>query len=172
MEVSPKTTKTWIPMSVDEYRPYVGCQFKTLGDGVQLYRSYASVGGFDIKQSTMKKNKIGEITMKYLVCSRQGFKGSCGNKLKITEEGDGIITKQRQRKTSNRVGCNVKVLKEMKAKLLLDSKGHEQVKGNKSAIEALCGVVALVEIFIKAPVQAKNKGSGKCIKEKIEIAIE
>nr|GMD36077.1 protein FAR1-RELATED SEQUENCE 5-like [Ipomoea batatas] len=54
---------------------------------------------------------IGEITMKYLVCraSRQGFKGCCCNKLKIREEGDDIITKQRRRRTSNRVGCNAKV---------------------------------------------------------------
>nr|GLL44675.1 uncharacterized protein LOC109149913 [Ipomoea trifida] len=198
MAVPPDTPQFWIPDCADENRPYVGQRFKTLDNGVQLYRSYARVGGFDVRQSTVKKNSKGEITMKYLVVSipaqyivprwtqHPTTLPLIDSSPSLYDQNSGVLSAKSHRQELWRAifGCvglvgnstyrmtrMGQVLQEMKAELLSDSNGQEQVMGNKHAIEALCGVVAPSEISIKPPVVAKNKGTGKRIKGKREIAI-
>nr|GMD89662.1 protein FAR1-RELATED SEQUENCE 5-like [Ipomoea batatas] len=51
------------------------------------------------------------------------------------------------------------------------STSNNNVRGNMGTVEAFCGVKRPVSIRIQAPAQAKNKGSGKRIKSKRELAI-
>ncbi|XP_019184311.1 PREDICTED: protein FAR1-RELATED SEQUENCE 5-like [Ipomoea nil] len=64
------------------------------------------------------------------------------------------------------------VLKELSVEFASDGSSTGTAKGNSAAIEALCGVQPPAFITIKAPAQAKNKGSGKRLKSSREIAIE
>nr|GMC77941.1 protein FAR1-RELATED SEQUENCE 5-like [Ipomoea batatas] len=63
-------------------------------------------------------------------------------------------------------------MNELKVEFLNDGSCAGMVKGNTAAIQALCGVSPPQSISIKPPAQAKNKGSGKRIKSKRELAIE
>ncbi|XP_031120798.1 protein FAR1-RELATED SEQUENCE 5-like [Ipomoea triloba] len=109
MEISPGRTKYWVPNCEGASVPHVGLKFKSLEEGVQLYRSYAALSGFDARQSTAKRNREGEITTKYLVCSREGYKGGGVKKHKNGEGEDGGGLIQRRRRPSNRVGCGAKI---------------------------------------------------------------
>lgn len=66
----------------------------------------------------------------------------------------------------------LQVMKDLTAEFLNDGSGSDMVKGNTAAIATLCGVSPPQTISIKPPAQAKNKGSGKRIKSKRELAIE
>ncbi|XP_019153449.1 PREDICTED: uncharacterized protein LOC109149913 [Ipomoea nil] len=74
--------------------------------------------------------------------------------------------------STTRQGRMVQVLKELQAEFASDGTGTEATKGNSAAIQALCVVQPPTTITIKAPAQAKNKGSGKRLKSSREIAIE
>lgn len=87
----------------------VGQKFDTLEDGIQFYKRYAMVVGFDVRQSTVKKSRTGEVDVRYLVCSRQGFKkGALQGAKPICGKDRGPKTTSRRR-TSNRVGCLARV---------------------------------------------------------------
>ncbi|XP_019193895.1 PREDICTED: protein FAR1-RELATED SEQUENCE 5-like [Ipomoea nil] len=66
----------------------------------------------------------------------------------------------------------VSVLKGLTAEFGSDGLTVSPVKGNRAAIQALCGVEPPQSITIQAPPQAKDKGTGKRIKSSREIAIE
>ncbi|XP_019150612.1 PREDICTED: protein FAR1-RELATED SEQUENCE 9-like [Ipomoea nil] len=66
----------------------------------------------------------------------------------------------------------VQVLKELRAEFASDGTTTGATNGNSAAIKTLCGVQPPTNITIKAPAQAKNKGSGKRLKSSREIAIE
>ncbi|XP_019179213.1 PREDICTED: protein FAR1-RELATED SEQUENCE 5-like [Ipomoea nil] len=66
----------------------------------------------------------------------------------------------------------VSILKDLNAEFSSDGLSTNPVKGNRVAIQALCGVEPPESITIKPPAQAKNKGTGKRIKSHREIAIE
>lgn len=69
----------WTPDVADSLRPVVGLQFNTLNEGIQFYMNYGRSGGFDVRHSTVKRDRDGNISMRYLVCSRQGVKGGVGS---------------------------------------------------------------------------------------------
>ncbi|XP_019190591.1 PREDICTED: protein FAR1-RELATED SEQUENCE 9-like [Ipomoea nil] len=66
----------------------------------------------------------------------------------------------------------VSVLKDLTIEFTSDDLTVNHVKGNRTAIQALCGVEPPKRITILAPAQAKNKGTGKRIKSNREMAIE
>ncbi|XP_019193982.1 PREDICTED: uncharacterized protein LOC109187981 [Ipomoea nil] len=66
----------------------------------------------------------------------------------------------------------VSVLKDLTTEFASDGLTVNPVKGNRAAIQALCGVEPPERITILAPTQAKNKGTGKRIKSNREMAIE
>nr|GMD28508.1 protein FAR1-RELATED SEQUENCE 5-like [Ipomoea batatas] len=74
METSLDGTKQWLPQASPEQTPYVGQQFKTAEEGILFYQEYAKAAGFDVRHSTMRKTRNGEVAIKYMVCSREGFK--------------------------------------------------------------------------------------------------
>ncbi|XP_019160898.1 PREDICTED: protein FAR1-RELATED SEQUENCE 5-like [Ipomoea nil] len=66
----------------------------------------------------------------------------------------------------------LQVLKDLRAEFLSDGMSVAPPKGNSAAIAALCGVERPMSITILAPVQAKNKGTGKRIKSQRELVVE
>nr|GMC88986.1 protein FAR1-RELATED SEQUENCE 5-like [Ipomoea batatas] len=74
METSLDGTKQWLPQASPEQTPYVGQKFKTAEEGILFYQEYAKAAGFDVRHSTMRKTRNGEVAIKYMVCSREGFK--------------------------------------------------------------------------------------------------
>nr|GMD07451.1 protein FAR1-RELATED SEQUENCE 5-like [Ipomoea batatas] len=64
------------------------------------------------------------------------------------------------------------LLREHKKALMLDRGPTEQSRKNIEIVEELCGTVTQVDVCIRPHIVAKNKGSGKRIKGKMEITIE
>nr|GLL16888.1 protein FAR1-RELATED SEQUENCE 5-like [Ipomoea trifida] len=109
----------WTPIVEATVRPTIGLRFKTLSEGVEFYLSYGRAGDFDVRHSTMKRDRDGEVNMRYLVCSRQGAKGGGSSGPPIIP-GDGGHVKQRRRRTSNRVECLAKVSEKAGGELAKD----------------------------------------------------
>nr|GMD17547.1 protein FAR1-RELATED SEQUENCE 5-like [Ipomoea batatas] len=107
MEISPDGTKLWIPNANPEETPYIGQKFQTVEEGVEFYKAYAKAVGFDVRHSTMRKTRTGEVAIKYMVCSREGFKPKV--KEKNSEKGVCTETKKRRR-VSKRVGCKARIV--------------------------------------------------------------
>nr|GLL21910.1 protein FAR1-RELATED SEQUENCE 5-like [Ipomoea trifida] len=74
--------------------------------------------------------------------------------------------------SESRMSRMLQVLKELRQEFLIDGTSSSHDKGHSVAIQALCGVQPPTTIRIKAPAKAKNKGSGKRMKSKRELAIE
>nr|GMD39512.1 protein FAR1-RELATED SEQUENCE 5-like [Ipomoea batatas] len=109
MSVTFRADQSWTPTVDAKLLPEVGQHFSTLAQGVTFYTEYANAGGFDVRLSTMKRDRDGAIIMRYLVCSRQGVRG--GGKRIVNQDGKagGAINKQRRRRVSKRVECNAKI---------------------------------------------------------------
>ncbi|XP_024992191.1 protein FAR1-RELATED SEQUENCE 5-like [Cynara cardunculus var. scolymus] len=56
-----------IPSVPSEFQPVVGSIFGSLEDGIEMYRRYADIAGFDIRLSTQKTRKGGIVKLKYVV---------------------------------------------------------------------------------------------------------
>nr|GMD29309.1 protein FAR1-RELATED SEQUENCE 5-like [Ipomoea batatas] len=62
-----------IPDCDESIKPLLGQQFSTLDEGVGYYKEYAAFVGFDVRSSTVKRNRYGDVELKYLLCSREGY---------------------------------------------------------------------------------------------------
>nr|GMD76867.1 protein FAR1-RELATED SEQUENCE 5-like [Ipomoea batatas] len=62
-----------IPDCDERIKPYLGQHFQTLDEGVRYYKEYTAFVGFDVRGSTMKNNRYGDVEVKYLLCSREGY---------------------------------------------------------------------------------------------------
>nr|GMD81056.1 protein FAR1-RELATED SEQUENCE 5-like [Ipomoea batatas] len=107
MEISPNGAKQWIPTATPEETPYTGQKFKTVDEGIEFYKAYAKAVGFDVRHGTMRKTRGGEVGIKYMVCSREGFKPTV--KEKNSQKGVCTETKKRRR-VSKRVGCKARIV--------------------------------------------------------------
>ncbi|XP_019193885.1 PREDICTED: protein FAR1-RELATED SEQUENCE 5-like [Ipomoea nil] len=87
--------------------PAVGRVFNTLNEGIQHYTNYARIMGFDVRCSSVKRDRAGVIYSRYLVCSRQGVKGG-GTTLHARVDG-GEAKRERRRRLSNRVNCGARI---------------------------------------------------------------
>nr|GMD87855.1 protein FAR1-RELATED SEQUENCE 5-like [Ipomoea batatas] len=67
MGVTFETHKTWTPTVDTVLLPAVGQRFSTLEAGIQFYMEYGIAGGFDVRHSTLKRDREGAITMRFLV---------------------------------------------------------------------------------------------------------
>ncbi|XP_031106878.1 protein FAR1-RELATED SEQUENCE 5-like [Ipomoea triloba] len=97
MEISPGMTKYWRPICANSLKPHVGQQFDSLDSAFGFFKQYAGSVGFDCRQSTTRKGRDGGIVLKYVVCSREGFKHRHRSDAK-------------RRRVSSRVGCKAKVV--------------------------------------------------------------
>ncbi|XP_019179036.1 PREDICTED: protein FAR1-RELATED SEQUENCE 5-like [Ipomoea nil] len=103
MEISPGNTTYWVPKYDAKMKLTVGQQFKRLEDGIEFYKKYAALVGFDVRRSGDRKNKVGKVLHKYLVCSREGFKQVAYLEKRETSET------VKRRRPSNRVGCGAHI---------------------------------------------------------------
>ncbi|KAL9676694.1 hypothetical protein QQ045_004911 [Rhodiola kirilowii] len=71
--VSVNGRNCWIPKCPDDFKPYVGMTFPNLEKVVLFYKEYARIAGFVVRLAT-SNSSAGIITIKYLVCQREGFK--------------------------------------------------------------------------------------------------
>jgi len=134
MEISPDGTKLWIPNANPEETPYTGQKFQTVEEGVEFYKAYAKAVGFHVRHSTMRKTRTGEVAIKYMVCSREGFKPKV--KEKNSEKGVCTETKKRRR-VSKRVGCKARIV------LTRNLKGEYKLHGVELRhTHCLCSTVA------------------------------
>ncbi|KVI11002.1 FAR1 DNA binding domain-containing protein, partial [Cynara cardunculus var. scolymus] len=65
-------SKYWFPSVDVKYKPKVGDSFESVESAEKMYRKYANEAGFDIRLSNKKINKLGRITSRFYVCSKEG----------------------------------------------------------------------------------------------------
>ncbi|XP_019197079.1 PREDICTED: protein FAR1-RELATED SEQUENCE 5-like [Ipomoea nil] len=99
----------WKPTVDTKIIPVRGQRFKSLSEGIEFYKNYGRVGGFDIRHSSVKRDRAGAIIRRSLVCSRQGAKGGGRRVPTVVVNVTSSSNKQRRRRVSNRVGCNAKL---------------------------------------------------------------
>ncbi|KAK6159889.1 hypothetical protein DH2020_003270 [Rehmannia glutinosa] len=104
LEISPGSTKYWIPEVEQEKIPCANMHFRTLEAEIQFYKDYGLCSGFDVRRSTTKKFKNEDIHMQYVVCNREGYKNSKKPIPGEVSEHEGSVPKQGARKrASNRM---------------------------------------------------------------------
>ncbi|KAF5781947.1 putative transcription factor FAR family [Helianthus annuus] len=103
--ISPRTgLPYYIPDVPLSSRPVIGMIFSSLEQACQFYENYAKLGGFTVRKNTQTTNR-GVISLKYLVCSKEGHKIFRRiNTLKDDKES-GSKEKQIRRRPSIRTGC-------------------------------------------------------------------
>lgn len=62
-----------IPECDETIKPYIEQRFETVNEGVHFYKEYVALVGFDVRNSTMKRTRDGDVGVKYLLCSREGY---------------------------------------------------------------------------------------------------
>ncbi|XP_019176456.1 PREDICTED: protein FAR1-RELATED SEQUENCE 5-like [Ipomoea nil] len=96
--------KYWKPTTQNEKTPYEGQQFDTVDTGIDFYVDYAKEAGFDVRHGTKRRNRKGEVSIKHLLCSREGYKAEPKEPQNSTKE------RKRRRRTSNRIGCKARMV--------------------------------------------------------------
>nr|GLL16797.1 protein FAR1-RELATED SEQUENCE 5-like [Ipomoea trifida] len=187
----------FLPDCDETKKPYIGQRFDTIDDDVQFYKQYASLGGFDVRCSTirhafvvLKDEDVEMIPPKYIVPrwtknARAHNTSSVGKDQNATcnKEADGAkLAAQLWKVFYNCMALSKGDMPEMKEMLnfmlehkgkLLKSKGKTHDKSNNSQLlETFYGTPASTTITVKPPQISKNKGSGKRLKSACEKAIE
>nr|GMC78944.1 protein FAR1-RELATED SEQUENCE 5-like [Ipomoea batatas] len=185
-------TKFWAPICDDSITPYIGQVFGTIEQDEVFYFEYGKAVGFDVRRSTVKKDRNGNTTVRHLVCSRQGFKQVLRDQCAELEVGNGVAVGGSRRRTSNCVGCPARfVLKrdnaarEDQERILMVSNAVQALReslsvsgditpkrrGKHSVAENFTGTVRVDPVVIRPPVVARNKGRGKRLKGGLEVAV-
>ncbi|XP_074347175.1 protein FAR1-RELATED SEQUENCE 5-like [Apium graveolens] len=104
--VSPGGHKYYVPFSVeDDTKPFVNKVFESLESGIEFYKVYVNLCGFEVRRSAEKTDDDDTVISKYLLCNKSGF-----------NENNSKSVKKRRTKSS-RCGCDAKmVLKFMPGK--------------------------------------------------------
>nr|GMC82521.1 protein FAR1-RELATED SEQUENCE 5-like [Ipomoea batatas] len=182
MEISPNGAKQWIPTANPEETPYRGQKFKTVDEGIEFYKAYAKAVGFDVRHGTMRKTRGGEVAIKYMVCSREGFKPAAKEKNSQKDNEAQSLANQLWNEFYNCMGLvngwqekmneMLTTLQQLKKEFHKSKLQTNQSPAAESAIEAIVGSRTTGEIRIKPPKFAHNKGSGKRLKSNKEKDIE
>ncbi|XP_019150575.1 PREDICTED: protein FAR1-RELATED SEQUENCE 5-like [Ipomoea nil] len=113
MDVSPDGTKFWTPSCDAAVRPFEGQTFPSLAHGIDFYRQYASLVGFDVRCSSLRRNREGVAVKDLLVCSREGFKQAVQGSVVVDAALDQAPVAPKRRRVSNRVGCRARLVLKM-----------------------------------------------------------
>ncbi|XP_019181619.1 PREDICTED: protein FAR1-RELATED SEQUENCE 5-like [Ipomoea nil] len=113
MDVSPDGTKFWTPSCDAAVRPFQGQTFPSLAHGIDFYRQYASLVGFDVRCSSLRRNREGVAVKDVLVCSREGFKQAVQSSVVVDAALDQAPVAPKRRRVSNRVGCRARLVLKM-----------------------------------------------------------
>ncbi|KAK9688859.1 hypothetical protein RND81_09G016500 [Saponaria officinalis] len=71
---TPGGSEQWMRKVEMEFTPKCGMFFNTMKDGLEFYRIYALACGFDVRLYTSGTLNRGAVTLKSIVCNRQGFR--------------------------------------------------------------------------------------------------
>ncbi|KAJ9535718.1 LOW QUALITY PROTEIN: hypothetical protein OSB04_un001127 [Centaurea solstitialis] len=97
---SPNQSRTWMPDVGYVFKPIVGTRFGNLKDAFETYKKYSSAAGFDIRKSTQRKDRFGNVERKFFVCSKEGRKkGRSYNTL------EGTSKKHKRRRAEFQSSC-------------------------------------------------------------------
>ena len=94
----------WIPKVPDEFKPRVRGHYPSKDAIEEMYYKYALEAGFDVRRNTKRKNGLGIITLKYLVCNRQGVPNTAP-----VDTLDPRKSKTRRRVDTRRCQCNARI---------------------------------------------------------------
>nr|GMD83433.1 protein FAR1-RELATED SEQUENCE 5-like [Ipomoea batatas] len=95
-----------IPDCAESIKPYLGQRFQTLDEGVRYYKEYAAF----VRASTMKKNRYGDVEVKYLLCSREGYTVAKAQSSSTVVEGNRAnINTRRQARSFLKINRNLEV---------------------------------------------------------------
>nr|GMD39213.1 protein FAR1-RELATED SEQUENCE 5-like [Ipomoea batatas] len=161
-------TKFWAPISEDSITPHIGQVFGTVEQGEVFYFEYDRAIGFDVRRSTVKKDRNGNTTVRHLVCSRQGFKQVVRDQFAELEVGNGVAVGGEDQERILMVSNAVQALRES---LSVGGDSTPMRRGKHSVIENFTENVAVDPVVIRPPVVARNKGRGKRLKGGREIAV-
>ena len=73
MHVSPDIIPYWFPDVPEDSKSVVGLSFDIFEIAYEFYKQYARKSGFISRKSTNNRNKQGNVSWKYFVCSRTGI---------------------------------------------------------------------------------------------------
>ncbi|XP_019189964.1 PREDICTED: protein FAR1-RELATED SEQUENCE 5-like [Ipomoea nil] len=104
MEIGDDGDKYWTPATQKQTTPYEGQRFETIEAGIDFYETYAMEAGFDVRHGTKRRNRFGEVYIKYMLCSREGYKAKRKEPNNTTKE------RNKRRRVSNRIGCMARMV--------------------------------------------------------------
>ncbi|XP_021730514.1 protein FAR1-RELATED SEQUENCE 5-like [Chenopodium quinoa] len=114
--LTPGGTKEWLPIFPNKLKPAIGMKFNNLEEGLEFYKRYAFVAGFNTRKSTTKRQRRSkELKSQYILCNKEGYK----EKRKPTVEKDlnNNEGESNEEKTSikrkrlvTRVGCKAHIV--------------------------------------------------------------
>jgi hypothetical protein len=101
----------YIPFCLDEFKPTIGQNFKTLDVGVDFYRVYAKVCGFTARLGTTKRIDAETFQLRNVYCNREGSKREKKRKVDSVygseaESNESSVTRSR---LITRVNCSAKI---------------------------------------------------------------
>ncbi|GJX76255.1 FAR1-related sequence 5-like protein [Tanacetum coccineum] len=109
LDVTPRGSKYWIPDVED--KPLEGTIFESIQYAYQVYKEYATKGGFEIKRggqhNDVRVRGLKKAKTKYFYCVREGRKAQ---KLIVKETNNNNEKKQRRRRSSCRIGFQAKLV--------------------------------------------------------------
>ncbi|KAJ9556121.1 hypothetical protein OSB04_010735 [Centaurea solstitialis] len=103
--VSPSGKNYWVPHAPPHVKLAIGDDFASIDEADVAYRRYAEEVGFDVRQSTRKKNKDGNVQNHYLFCSREGVPV----KHNFDSLGSRSSVMKLRRSNVKRTGCKARV---------------------------------------------------------------
>ncbi|XP_019151959.1 PREDICTED: protein FAR1-RELATED SEQUENCE 5-like [Ipomoea nil] len=104
MQIQEDGVKYWTPTTQNEKTPYEGQRFETIDIGIDFYQAYAKEAGFDVRHGSKRRNRMGEVSIKYMLCSREGYKAE------RNEATNTANKRKRRRRVSNRIGCKTRMV--------------------------------------------------------------
>nr|GMC93870.1 Transposon Ty3-I Gag-Pol polyprotein [Ipomoea batatas] len=153
----------------------VGQKFDTLENGIQFYKRYAMVVGFDVRQSTVKKSRTGEVDVSMGSIQLQQTTAQQntipGGTLQHQVWMDFNACMGMARGDDQRLLQISHAMSEVKQKIQTDGRTVVAKIGNAAVIQTMCGTPSSLPVTIRPPVVAKNKGSGKRLKGAREKAV-
>nr|GMD76439.1 protein FAR1-RELATED SEQUENCE 5-like [Ipomoea batatas] len=174
-----------IPDCDESIKSLLGQRFSTLDEGVGYYKEYAAFVGFDVRSSTVKRNRYGDVELKYLLCSREGYTVTKEQRSTTTGNAKEIDAHTEDKDESKILGKvwnefnnymalakgNIKdvheilnFMQEKKGGMMKRQGMMEAKRKNSDLVDTFYGTGTTTTITIKPPPISKNKGSGKRLK--------
>ncbi|PWA91725.1 FAR1 DNA binding domain-containing protein [Artemisia annua] len=100
----------WVP-HVDERItvPEEGKSYDTIDEAIEMYSNYAEAGGFQIKKASQKTTKSEIVTLKYLMCNKEGAPRHVNNDTLDAKHSG----KQKRQTTIHVTGCKARIRLEL-----------------------------------------------------------